>query len=339
MVVGGYGAVGQLLCRELARGGDLEVVVAGRRLEAAASLASELEAAARVIDLRDPATWPEAAAGVDLVVMCMDQQSTQFVSFLFGLGIDYVDVTASDDFFLQLERLPAPRRSAALLSVGCAPGLSNILAAHCVGRLDRADDVEIGMLFGLGDAHGDAALEWLAGRIFDVSRKRGSMAVDFGRRWGKRAAFFVDFSDQHALMRTLPINRAETRVCLESRLATGLLFGLAGSFAGSRIVRALTTASFKAVKVGSAACVMSVSATGMREGSPAVNTVRFYAENEALTTARLAALMIRGFLAHHPRTGIWHSHQIIDPATFLGAVAQHGIGVVELHAAVPASPA
>lgn len=58
---------------ELEEASNLTVVVGGRRLEAAESLATELGVEARLIDLADPATWPSACQDVDLVVMCMDQ--------------------------------------------------------------------------------------------------------------------------------------------------------------------------------------------------------------------------------------------------------------------------
>ena len=84
MVVGGYGQVGRRLCRALADAGGLSLIVAGRRLGEARSVAAPLRASARDLDLAQPATWPEACAGVDCVIVCMEQPVASLARFLFG---------------------------------------------------------------------------------------------------------------------------------------------------------------------------------------------------------------------------------------------------------------
>jgi saccharopine dehydrogenase (NAD+, L-lysine-forming) len=43
-------------------------------------------------------------------------------------------------------------------SVGLAPGLTNLLAKYCLEWLGTVDALEIGILLGLGEAHGPAAI-------------------------------------------------------------------------------------------------------------------------------------------------------------------------------------
>ncbi|GLQ52814.1 hypothetical protein GCM10010862_00720 [Devosia nitrariae] len=260
--------------------------------------------------------------------MCMDQRETAFVEFLLGRAIHYVDIAANDDFFLSLEALPAPRRSGVLLSVGLAPGLTNVMAASCAAGLRGPLDVGIGLLFGLNDDHGRAGVEWTASKLFAADRKPGSTIFDFGRDWGTRRLHRLDFSDQHALMRTLPQARAATYLGFDSRLATSLVFALAGRFAGSRLARDFAVAAFRPIGLGTRACDISVSVTGGLEGRRVTRAMRFHASGESATTARLAALMTSIFL-EDPVPGIWHSHQVLDPATVLAEAERRGIGTLE----------
>lgn len=329
LVAGGYGAVGAHLCRALAAYEDIELIVAGRRHEPAAALAMEIGATSRRLDLRDPETWEEAVKDLDVVVMCMDQDVPDFVAFLFARGIHYVDITAEDSLFRRIERLPPPTRSAAMLSVGLAPGLTNLLAADAAAQLDSVERIEIGILAGLGDAHGSAGMAWTARRMFDPTEPRSSAVLDFGAPWGRRRAHTVGFADQHALARSLRI-AATTRLAFESRLATAATFGLARLFAGNETVRALTTRSFGLLRFGSRAISLTIGASGVLRGNPASLVHRFHGEIETLTTARLAALQIRDFLDEQPPSGVWHSHQILDPRRQFKAIRRSGIGELDL---------
>ncbi|HEY9009676.1 MAG TPA: NAD(P)H-binding protein [Devosia sp.] len=328
LVVGGYGAVGEPLCRALTAAGILPVI-AGRNPQKGVALAHQLGTTTRRLDLTDPGTWDAALAGIDIVVMCMDQEDTALVRLLFERGIHYVDVTASDAFFRRLEALPAPDRSIALLSVGLAPGLTNMLARGLAGTFDRPTRVDIGMLFGLGDHPGAAGLDWMAEQIFDPHRRRDLKRQDFGPTWGTRRAHVLDFSDQHALMRTMPNVAVTTRIAFESRLVTAALFGIGSWFAGNGLVRGVLRRSFPAFRLGSRTVNLSVEAVGYRHGNRRRSSVRFLAEGESRTTARLAALMIRMLMARPPRPGIWHSHEALNVPAFLSAVETEGIGTLD----------
>lgn len=328
LVVGGYGAVGQALCRDLAAHGFLPVV-AGRNPEKGAALAHSLATSIRRLDVDDPSSWASALEGIDVVVMSVDQAGTDFVAHLFELGLHYIDLTATDSFFLALQSLPGPVRSSALLSVGLAPGLTNMLAAALANAFDRPTRIDIGLLFGLGDHHGSAGLDWMAAQIFDPARPRDRRHIDFGRPWGPRSAHVVGFSDQHALARSLPSTLVTTRVAFDSRLATAALFGAANWFGGRAGLRRLVRRSFSAIRFGSRAVNVTVEATGRRGGTPHRATVRFRAEEESRTTGRLSSLMVRSFLELTPRAGVRHSHELFDKTHFLAAVQAEAIGKLD----------
>lgn len=325
LVVGGYGAVGRPLCAELAPGADIHLTVAGRRLDAAEDFARKIGASARQIDLAEPGTWSQACNGAEVVILCMDQPDTRFVSYLFERGIRYIDITASDALFRMIENSAAPPGASALLSVGLAPGLTNILAAFLASRMDRVLDVQIGLMGGLGDSHGRAGMNWMADRLFDAGGPKDATWVNFGQNWGLRKARRFDFSDQHTLMRTLEINAATTSVCLDSRIVTELLFGVAPWVSAGGLLSRGILWLIEHVRIGSKACNVAVRVTGQSHGREITEHAWFFANSESRTTARLAALMIRRFLAY-PRPGVWHSHQLFDPATVLEEVHSRGIG-------------
>lgn len=327
LVVGGYGSVGGHVCRALGERGDLEVVVAGRSAAKAATFAQSIGGRGVLLDLDDPRTWKQACRDVDWVVMCMDQTDLAFVAFLFMHGIHYVDITASDAFLRAVEGL-APPRSAALISAGLAPGLTNIMAAWCAARLDRIERIDIGLLFGLGDRHGEAAIGWMADRILDKGRDRRVATMEFGFGEGRRRLHAVDFSDQHSLARTLPTDAAWTGVAFESRLSTAALFALGRVFAGSRLVRGASVALFKRLRFGSSLCNASVAVSGWSKGEPVTTSVHFSGAVEARVTAQLAALQFEQLLSGPVVPGVHHTHQVLDPAAVLEAVVARGIGQI-----------
>lgn len=327
LVVGGYGAVGQLLCRDLAQHG-LPLVIAGRNPHRGDALAGALGATTRYLDIADRTSWFDGVRDIARVVMCIDQPGPDFVAFLCDRGIDYIDLTASDVFFRRLETL-RPSRSAVLLSVGLAPGLTNMLARHLAAGFDRVTRLDIGLLFGLGDRHGAAGLDWMAAQIFDPVRRHDPLRQDFGPPWGRRMAHVVDFSDQHALMRSFPRMLATTRVAFDSRLATAALFHTARWFADNTLVRTLTRASFSALRFGSRTVNVTLDMHGIRDGIRTTHSARFLAEEESRTTARLASLLIRQFLTQAPRPGVCHTHDLLDPTTFLASLASERLGHLE----------
>ncbi|MGE6784559.1 hypothetical protein ACQKGL_18780 [Ensifer adhaerens] len=327
LVVGGYGAVGRPLCEELVQLDNIDLVVAGRRLDAAEDLTRKIGTVARRIELAEPDTWAQACDGVDGAILCMDQQDTRFVSYLFERGIHYIDITASDALFRKIESIAAPPGASALLSVGLAPGLTNVLAAFLASRMEKVLDVQIGLMGGLGDSHGRAGMNWMADRLFDADCPKDATWIDFGQKWGLRKARRFDFSDQHTLKRTLQINAATTSVCLDSRIVTELLFGAAPRVSPGGLLSRGIVWLIEHVRIGSKVCNVAVRVTGERNGRGITEHAWFFANSESRTTARLAALMIRRFLSD-PRPGIWHSHQLFDPAAVLEEVRSHDIGSI-----------
>lgn len=144
-----------------------------------------------------------------LVVMCLDQQDTPFAEACLRSGTHYVDVSANGEYFRLLQSLgdtAAGLEGTAVLSVGPATGLSNLLSLKAVIELDTCERISIAIMLGLGDSHGQAALEWTVdslGSSFERVEQGRKVAarsftdrkqVDFGGTPGTRKTYLFPIS-------------------------------------------------------------------------------------------------------------------------------------------------
>ena len=221
LVLGGYGAVGR------------EIVTLLRDRGVAAWAAGRGPARAdRVVDLHDPGSTSLRAAlrDVEVVVNAAGVEDPAVVAAIADHGAAVVDITASRGYVAALERLDLPRP--VLLSVGLAPGLTNLLAA-AVHAVEPAP-IDLAILVGAGEHHGAAGVAWvygLLGRRFPDPRT-GARVRNFtqARRFAlpdgtSRRLVRADFSDQHVLTRDLDVP-VRTYFGLDSRTATATLAAL-----------------------------------------------------------------------------------------------------------------
>ncbi len=326
LIVGGGGSVGSHVARLLASGGKLDVIVAGRNLKNAQEVAATIGARARRFDISKRADWDAALSGIDLVLVCVDQEDVGFAAHVLSRGIHYVDITAGDAFFRAVEALtPEGVRATAVLSVGLAPGITNLLARDAASRLDATDSIDIGLLLGLGDTHGRAAIEWTVREIFAPRRARPAR-MQFGEPWSARRAYWMDFADQHALRRTMPGVQATTRLAFDSRLMTASLFFLGSLCQGNGALMRLVSRLSPMLAFGSDDYVAVVEAHGQRDGKPATVRSRFCGRREADVTARVATFVVRSVLGRPQRNGIFHIHQLLAPTELFAALELEAAG-------------
>lgn len=346
LLVGGYGSVGHIVARELTStmAEREQLLIAGRDGSKAASLAERLgdHASGVSFDVEAPATYSSVLEDVDQVIVCLDQSGTAFVEACLERGIDYVDVTASDEFFRQVESLDQFARendATAVLSVGLAPGVTNLLAARAVDELSIVSDVRIGVLLGLGESFGPEASRWTLeriGRPFTVRTNGDSRTVrgftdprpiEFPR-YGRRTAYRFDFADQHVVQRTLDVPTASTRFCFDSRLASTGIHGLvrAGVYqpmADAVGVDRLARLS-ESLSVGGDGFVVTVTAEGRRDENRIATTEAVDGQEQSHVTGLVAATVARAVAAGNVSNGVSHVHQILEPTTVLDELRSHG---------------
>ncbi|MFV2172170.1 hypothetical protein ACFHW2_07115 [Actinomadura sp. LOL_016] len=113
-----------------------------------------------------------------------------------------------------LDGLAAAHGASAVLSVGLAPGVTNLLAHRFAGT---GRPVDIGVLLGSGERHGPSAVEWTLDSLGALRELDESWTVRFPPPYGTRRVHRFPFPDQY----TLP-GRVRTGLALDSRAVTAL---------------------------------------------------------------------------------------------------------------------
>jgi hypothetical protein len=341
VVLGGYGVVGRVVAEALGGWFPGAVVVAGRdggRAEAVAR-ASRGAVAAHAVDVGDTDAVGRAIAGARVVVMCVERANEAVARACLERGIHVVDISASApvlDAISGLDDLAVEHGATAALSVGVAPGLTNLLARHCVDQLPGARTVDITVLIGLGERHGTAAVRWTvdgltAPRRRDGSGGRGGHGGPGRARvslpgFGTRSAYPFPFSDQHTLTETLGVPTV-TRLCFDSALLTNLVFGLRATAAMAALGRlgasGALTWLFSRVHLGSERFAVHAAASDGHRTVSCAATGR----QEARATGVVAAHVARKLASGATPPGAHHLDQLVDPVQFLDALAPYGITV------------
>ncbi|MGW6006955.1 saccharopine dehydrogenase family protein [Oerskovia enterophila] len=313
LVIGGYGAVGSVVCARLARSVPGRVVPAGRSLAAAQEVARRIGSTRAVrVDLADPATLDAALDGVGLVVLAVEPGDDRVARACFVRGVSLVDVSASRGQLEATELLDEVAReagAAAVLSVGVAPGLTNLLARRAHDLVGGAQEIDVAVVLGGGEAHGADAIRWTVDGLVGP-RSDGDPRRVLLPGLGRRTVHPFDFSDQHSLRRTLGVPRVTTRFALDSRAITASLFGARRSgvlraFRGARARRVLA-AVFGAVHLGGDRFALAATAcNGARTAQ-----VSLVASGQGRVTGLVAAEVALAVLAGRVPPGVRHVEQV-----------------------------
>lgn len=367
VLVGGYGHVGLRLAGILAPRFPGRVVIAGRNLAAAQRAAARLGHGSRAARLHADSLTNSAGAdelghalaGADLVVACAGQSSSTLAQASLQAGVHYADVTADGALIADVEALdPLARRhdAAAVLSVGLAPGLTNLLAAAACAGLDTVERVDLLVQLGLGDPHGPAAISWTLDGLddeFDVPEPEGPRRVrafcELRRFTQPRTmpdarpatqrppvGYRFNFPEQRTLPRTLGVPAVASWLALEPPLA-GAALALAARGGLARLLRPplarrLTLSALTRVHLGSDRAGAAATATGTRAGASAECTLAVTGNGEATLTASVAAAVVEQLLTGNVQRGVHHIEEIIDAAAVLSSLSSP-------HATLDAGPA
>ncbi|OWR31471.1 saccharopine dehydrogenase [Saccharibacillus sp. O23] len=345
VVIGGYGSVGRTISRLLAERFPGRVYAAGRNLDAARRFAEETGGAVKPLHWEvGPSAENCDLSAAAMIVMCLDQPNTELIRRCLEEGTQYLDITAEADLLHQAEALKVPNpRAAALLSVGLAPGLTNLLAAKASAALERTERIEISLLLGLGESHGRAAIEWTIdgmgarfdapGARFDAPGSRSPRGVrsmtdgrtaDFGGELGRKRVYRFPFSDQCTLPRTLGIVDISTRMGFDvsgvSRTASALrrlgVFGLLRW----KPLRSASVALAGALHAGSERFAVRADAYGLRNGRPAKACCTIRGVRQSDITARVAAYAAEMLASRPDLRGVLHLEELLDADSVWSAV-------------------
>lgn len=332
LIIGGYGQVGQIVAAQLAPLFPSSVVVAGPNLEKANAAASEIGYGAEAQAINLFATYSkDALLDIALVIVCLDQTDTRFVEQCLMHGIHYVDISANYDFLSQIDRLDdlaLTNNATVILSVGVAPGLTNMLARRVSEQMERIDQIDIILEFGLGDHHGQAAVEWMFDNLDvaytvqengqPISVRSFSESIDIGLPGQdiERPAYRFNFSDQHVIGHTLNVPTVSTWVRFDDPISTWLIAKLSQAGFGGLLKqswgRAVAIWLLMNTHIGTNICGVAVQAKGKAKDGANTLTLGIIGQREALMTAVITAEIARQTLFAPPPPGVHHSEQVID---------------------------
>lgn len=335
VVVGGYGHVGHTICEILEEKYPGKVYAAGRSLEKAERFSQSTDGKVKPLqlDISKPLP-PHRLDHVKLIIMCLDQTDTRFVRACFQSGTDYVDVSANGFFLSQIEKYrneAEQHGSSAILSVGLAPGITNLLALEAERQLYKTDEVNLAIMLGLGDTHGKAAIEWTLsslGERFEVKQQQRQVEVksftdrkafNFGNYIGRRYAYRFPFSDQQTLARTLKAPTISTRFCLDSVIVTKLLAiltrtGIVGLLHKGWLNKWMTHILGQ-FHLGGDRFAIKVEALGSnREGKALIVELLLEGKNQSTVTAMVTAAVCQRLIDSPLPGGVYHIEQVTNLA-------------------------
>jgi saccharopine dehydrogenase (NAD+, L-lysine forming) len=329
IVVGGYGQVGKVICAELGKAYPYKVYAAGRSFQKAKQFSDHTEG--KVLPVQLDVNEPIAAdyfRDVSLVVMCLDLRNTDFVQACIKHQVDYIDVTADHYVMSKIEAIRSVD-STVVLSVGLAPGITNMLVKQGKHQLDQVDSADIYVLLGLGEAHGQAAIEWTVdhlladyfvikqGRRERVTSFSDGKKTDFPAELGRKTAYRFNFSDQHVLPQTLNIPSVSTRLCFDSDMITNLIAILKRTgivrLLRQPLIRKKTVDLLGKSYLGSEAYAAKVDVAGQWNGRNVRYQGSVHGQKQFYTTGKVAAYVAKNVYANLLPSGVFHIEELFQP--------------------------
>jgi len=149
VVLGGAGAVGTVIVKHLVEYPEIsEVVCADIAMERAKRLANRLRSSklkVKRVNAADFASVLNVLMDADLVInSTRPEWNLSIMDIAIETGTHYMDL-AAEGLYRQLARDDEWRKAnlTALISVGEAPGLSNVFAKYAADKLDKVDEIRI----------------------------------------------------------------------------------------------------------------------------------------------------------------------------------------------------
>src|SRR3989344_251551 len=157
IVLGGAGTIGKFVARDLFESHpDDHIVIADYKIEAAQSLARSFKdprVRAKFADARDLEKLTSLLKNQSVVINCLQHNFNLMVmEAALSAGVHYVDLGGLFTWTRKQLRLNKKFRDAGLTAIiggGCAPGITNVLAAYAASQLDKIN--YIGIYVGLKD--------------------------------------------------------------------------------------------------------------------------------------------------------------------------------------------
>jgi len=215
LVLGGYGGTGKVFCRYLLKETNVNVIVAGRRLEKAEELADKLKKesppdriSARYADASDVESLRKAFHNIDFVLVAATttKWAKQIAETALEASIDYLDIYFQQDVYPVLETMNQRIKQAGrcfITQAGFHPGLPAVYVRKGARYFDRYDKAIIAFAMNarieesesvleIVDSIADYKPEFYQNGKWKIGTYKDAIKIDYGNRFGVRSSMPLD---------------------------------------------------------------------------------------------------------------------------------------------------
>lgn len=349
LIVGGSGTVGRKIAENLAPDLPDRIIIAGRNLEKATQVASEMGhgARARAVDVRQPASVSEALEGVGVVVNCVIQPEVPHVLLAaVAGGCAYTDIAPQSvrrpPLSKALKDEAGGNGARVILGAGMIPGISNVFARMGADYVGRVEAIESTCLLSLGDEFGTDSRGFIAEELVTPFKTTvqgettllcpftNARRIQFSQPVGQVKAYFFPFSDQVYYPATLGARTAVCRIALLPQWVPALL-ALFLPLARRRVKarQADTSSSLNGLMERLKRRYAGLDWWGVHvevQGDGSTYRASIQGHGQARATALSASAFVRALLEDEvDRPGIWTAEEVVPVQPFLERLASQGL--------------
>lgn len=336
LIVGGYGQVGKYVTLELVNVFPKNVIVAGRNLEKANAFAQENDNLFETLKLNiyDKDSFSASIVNVKIAIMCLSPNNNDFAKYCIENGIHYIDISPSNDVAKNIEKFKVEaenNHSTSVLGVGLSPGLSNLLVKKLNQNVTVLEKVNINLMLGLGEAHGQDGIKWLLDNIKSDFTVNNIKIKPFGKckkaifnePLGKRSVYPFNLADQYIVSKTQKIKNVLSYFCYDSKITTVLLsllknlgvFGLLKykTFYNIMLKYFNFMLSFnQKLKLGTDVYSIKIDAIGIKNGKEYFCNVGVIGNNNSLLTGKIIVFVAKELYTKYFSCGIFYLEELFS---------------------------
>jgi len=328
LIVGGYGKVGSNVAKILIDSFPDQLIIAGRNFDKAKKFSKDLSShiIPKYLDVNAKRFSSELFENVQTVIMCLDITNTLFVEECFKNKANYIDITATHEIIHKIQKLSwlaEENEVTSVLSVGLAPGMTNLMTKNTLKHFDNIFRTDIFIMIGAGEKHGKEAINWTlenmnkSFEIYEEGKKtivksfRENKVSDYPEGSGNRKFYRFSFSDQIVISDTMNIPSVSTWMCLDSKFLTTTLawFKLIYKF---QIIKRIFSFMFLKVSFGSDIFILKVVTNGKKDGEIIEHSNYFKGNREGEMTAMIVSAVVNLLNQSKNKHGVFHIDQLFS---------------------------
>jgi len=334
LIVGGYGAVGRSVVKELIKTCPNKIVIAGRNLNKAEAFVKEIDHPLRIMKLNiyDIDQLNEAFATVHSVVMCLEATDTKFAEACIDNGVNYIDISASNEIPNQIKYLESKaihNHVACILGVGIAPGLSTLLAKKLVDEMDQVTQLNFALMLGLGEQHGVDGVKWFLNNLrtnFEVNSVITKPFIEmfhanFFESQRPRKAYSFNLADRQIISKTLNIYNVNTYFCYDSKFMTDLIhilkrIGMLNLLKNPKIfnlfLKIFSSNTLSKSRTLTETIALHVNITGTSEGKNITSYGNIIGNNSSALTGKVIAYVAQQLYQNLYPAGVHYLNEVMN---------------------------